>query len=102
MKILSFAHVAKEITVNQFDGVMANLTPGSQLGFNNSELPPQGRAHNKELHILIQCRTTSLSRILLDTGSSMNILPKASLMKLTMDGIVIRPSSMVVKAFNGP
>ena len=49
MKILSVAHVTKEITVDQFEGVVANLTPGTLLGFNDSELPPQGSAHNKEL-----------------------------------------------------
>ena len=44
MKVLSSAHVAKEISVNQFDNVVANLTSGSYLGFCNNELPSQGRA----------------------------------------------------------
>ncbi|XP_058763854.1 uncharacterized protein LOC131637289 [Vicia villosa] len=101
MKILNAAHVAKEITVDQFDGVVANLTSGARLGFDDSELPPQGRAHNKALHISIRCGSTSLSRVLTDTGSSLNVLPKTSLMKLTLEGIIIRPSSMVVKAFDG-
>ena len=41
MKVLSPAHVAEEIIVNQFDNVVANLTPGSYIGFNDSELPPR-------------------------------------------------------------
>ena len=87
--------------MNQFDNVIANLTSGSYLGFNNSELPPQGRAQNKALHISIQIGTTSLSRVLTDTGSALNVLLKSSLMKLTLDGVVIRPSSKIVKDFDG-
>ena len=101
MNIMSFAHVTKEITVKQFDGVVANLTSGSHSGFNESEFHPQGKAHNKALHISIQIGITSLSRVLTDTRSSLNILPKASLMKLTLDGFVIRPSSTIIKSFDG-
>ena len=100
MKVLSSAHGAEEITVNQFDNVVENLTYGSYLGFNDSELPLQGRAHNKKLHISIQIGTTSLSRVLTDTGSALNVLPKYSQMKLTLDGVVIRPISRIVKAFD--
>ena len=100
MKVMSYAHVTEEITVNQFDNVVANLTSGSYLGFNDIEFPPQGRAHNKELHISIQIGTTSLSRMLTDTGSALNVLPKSSLMKLTLDGVVIRQGFMIVKAFD--
>ncbi|XP_058787931.1 uncharacterized protein LOC131662225 [Vicia villosa] len=53
MKILNAAHVTKDITVNQFDGMVANLTAGACLGFSDHELPPQGKAHNKALHISI-------------------------------------------------
>ena len=86
--------------MNQFDNVVANVTTGSYMGFNSNELPLQGRAHNKALHISIQIDTTSLSRVLIDTGSSLNVLPKSSLMKLTLDNIVMRPSSTIVKAFD--
>ena len=53
------------------------------------------------LHISIQIGTTNLSRVLTDIGSTLNELPKSSLMKLTLDGVVTRPSSMIVKAFDG-
>ena len=50
-KILNEAHVTHDITVNQFDEVVANMTACSCLGFNNDELPPEGHAYNKALHI---------------------------------------------------
>ncbi|XP_058736800.1 uncharacterized protein LOC131609162 [Vicia villosa] len=101
MKILNAAHVTKDITVNQFDGMVANLTAGAFLGFSDHELPPQGKEHNKALHILIQCGKAHLSRVLIDTGSSLNVMPKATLDKIALEGLVVRPSRLVVKAFDG-
>ncbi|XP_058754106.1 uncharacterized protein LOC131627283 [Vicia villosa] len=101
MKILSAAHVTKDITVNQFDGMVANLTAGACLSFSEHELPSQGKEHNKALHISIQCGKAHLSRVLVDTGSSLNVMPKATLDKIDLEGLVIRPSRLVVKAFDG-
>ncbi|XP_058741003.1 uncharacterized protein LOC131613342 [Vicia villosa] len=101
MKILSAAHVTKDITVNQFDGMVANLTAGACLSFSEHELPSQGKEHNKALHISIQCGKAHLSRVLIDTGSSLNVMPKATLDKIDLEGLVIRPSRLVVKAFDG-
>ncbi|XP_058745803.1 uncharacterized protein LOC131618641 [Vicia villosa] len=101
MKILNAAHVTKDITVNQFDGMVANLTAGVCLGFSGHELPPQGKEHNKAFHISIQCGKAHLSRVLIDTGSSLNVMPKATLDKIALEGLVVRPSHLVVKAFDG-
>ena len=101
MKVLSSTHIVEEIFVNQFDNVVENLTSRSYLGFSNNELLPQGRPHNKELHIPIQIGTTSLSRVLTDTRSALNVLPKSRMMKLTLYNIVMKPSSTIVKAFYG-
>lgn len=47
MKVLSATHITKDITVEQFDGVMAYVTTRNFLGFNNDELPVEGKNHNK-------------------------------------------------------
>lgn len=39
MKVLGASNVTKDITVDQFDGVIANITRGSCLGFNDDEFP---------------------------------------------------------------
>ncbi|XP_058784481.1 uncharacterized protein LOC131659286 [Vicia villosa] len=101
MKILNAAHVTKDITVNQFDGMVANLTAGACLSFSEHELPSQGKEHNKALHISIQYGKAHLSRVLIDTGSSLNVMPKATLDKIALEGLVVRPSRLVVKAFDG-
>lgn len=101
MKLLNMAYVPQEITVNQFEHVVANISAGSGLGFTDSDLPPEGKNHNKALHISIECQDTHLSRVLVDTDSSLNVLPKAALMRINYAGLKLRPSDIFVKAFDG-
>lgn len=42
-----------------------------------------------------------MSRVLVDTGSSLNVLPKNSLTKLTIEGLFMKPSALIVRAFDG-
>ena len=60
MKVLSAAHITKDITVEQFDDVIACVTTGNFLGFNDDELPIEGNNHNKAIHISLKCIDTIL------------------------------------------
>lgn len=71
------------------------------MGFSDEELPAEGSNHNKSLHISIECVDIVLLRVLVNIGSSLNVLPKSSLAKLTIEGFVMKPSELVVKAFDG-
>jgi len=42
-----------------------------------------------------------LARVLIDNGSSLNVMPKPTLDKISCEGAYLRPSSMVVRAFDG-
>lgn len=44
---------------------------------------------------------TNLSRILIDIGSSLNVMLKTTLMRLTIVGVLLKSSSIVVRAFDG-
>lgn len=44
--------------MNQLEVVMANISASSCLGFNDDELPPKGRNHNKALDISFECVDT--------------------------------------------
>ncbi|XP_050895276.1 uncharacterized protein LOC127101883 [Lathyrus oleraceus] len=100
IKFLSATHVPQEINVNQFEGIVANITASSHLGFCDNDLPPEGRSHNKALHISIECADTIMSRLLVDIGSSLNVLPKNSFTKLTIEGLLMKLSTLVVRAFD--
>lgn len=101
MKLLSTAYVPQEISVNQLEGVISSISAENGLGFTNADLPREGLNHNKALHISIECKGTTLSHVLVDTGSSLNVLPKSALMKIDYAGVEIRPSDLIVKAFDG-
>lgn len=86
--------------MNQFEGVVANIAAGGCLGFGDDELPPEGKARHKDLHISIECTGTVLSRVLMDIRSSLNVLSKNSLTKLTIEGLLMKPNTLIVRAFN--
>jgi len=79
MKVLNQVHVSQDVTTDRFDGIVANITAISCLSFNDEDLPVEGKAHNKALHISTMCHDTVLARVLVDNGSSLNVLPKSTL-----------------------
>ncbi|XP_050889228.1 uncharacterized protein LOC127094438 [Lathyrus oleraceus] len=79
LKFLNEAYVAEDISVIQFDDVVANLNASSCLMFTDDDLPPNGRKHNMALHIFIKCTKVTLARVLVDTGASLNMLPNTTL-----------------------
>ncbi|XP_050877865.1 uncharacterized protein LOC127081679 [Lathyrus oleraceus] len=100
LKVLAQAHVAQSITVDQFDGVVANMTTCNTLSFSREELPEDGQNHNRALHISVKCKYDALARVLVDTGSSLNVMPKRTLTKLSYQGPAMKPSTLIVKAFD--
>ncbi|XP_073224746.1 uncharacterized protein [Cicer arietinum] len=101
MKVLNETHVTHDITVDQFDGVVGNITVDNCLSFSNGELPVEWTRHNKALHISVRCHDHILVRVLIDNGSSLNVMPKSTLLKLFVDEPCLKPIIMVVKAFDG-
>ncbi|XP_058775542.1 uncharacterized protein LOC131649801 [Vicia villosa] len=101
LRILNGAYVPQEISVNQLEAVANNISAGNGLGLIDRDLPPEGRNHNKALHISMECKGTTLSRVLVDTGSSLNVLPKSALMRIDYAGVDLRPSELVVRVFDG-
>ncbi|KAI5401652.1 hypothetical protein KIW84_066214 [Lathyrus oleraceus] len=71
------------------------------MSFCDSDLPEEGRDHNLALHISMNCRNDAMSNVLVDTGSSLNVLPKTTLSRLSYQGPPMRQSGVVVKAFDG-
>ena len=63
-------------------------------------MTPMGRNHNKALHISIECKGATLAHVLVDTGLSLNVLPKGPLDRIDCEGLVLKPSDIVIRAFN--
>ena len=52
------------------------------------------------LYVSIECRGTTLSHVLVDTDSSLNVLPKKALDRLDCEGLTLKPNNIVVRAFD--
>ncbi|GAU50278.1 hypothetical protein TSUD_409140 [Trifolium subterraneum] len=101
MKVLDQAYVDHDVTLGQFGSIVGNVTACNNLSFSDEELPERGRDHNLALHISVICKSDSLSNVLVDTGSSLNVMSKITLDKLAYRGAPLRLNALIVKAFDG-
>jgi len=82
MKILSGAHVEQGISLDKFEGIISHISVNDHLVFTDEEIPTEGMGHNKALHISMSCMNYVIARVLIDNGSSLNVMPKSTLDKL--------------------
>jgi len=101
MKVLEQAFVDHDVTIGQFGGIVGNITACNNLSFSDEELPTEGRNHNLALHISVNCKTDALSNVLVDTGSSLNVMAKTTYDRLSYQGTPPRRSGVMVRAFDG-
>ncbi|XP_028199328.1 uncharacterized protein LOC114383788 [Glycine soja] len=101
VKILNEAHMAQDISVKGFGGIINNITANNYLTFADEEIPVEGQGHNRTLHVSVKCLDHIVAKVLINNGSSLNVMPKATLDKFPFDTSHLRPSSMVVRAFEG-
>ena len=100
-KVLEHAYVEHDMTVDQFDHIVANITSCNNFSFCDKELPEEGRNHNLAFHISMNCKEDDFSNVLIDTGSSLNVLPKSTFSRLSYQGAPMRNIGVIVKAFDG-
>ncbi|XP_027368366.1 uncharacterized protein LOC113874337 [Abrus precatorius] len=99
MRVLNEAHVNHDITIDKFGGIVSNIASNNYLTFTDDEVPAEGTRHNKALHIFVKCQDHIIAKVLIDNGSSLNVMPKMTLSKLPCDGSHMKPSAMIVRAF---
>ncbi|XP_050916713.1 uncharacterized protein LOC127131865 [Lathyrus oleraceus] len=94
-------YVDYDVTIGQFDDIGAKITACNNLSFSDEEFSEQGRNHNLASHILMNYQEDALSNVLVDTGCSLNVMPKSNMSNLSYQGAPMRFSGVVVKAFDG-
>jgi len=78
MKVLNDAHVAHDISVEGFKGIVNHITTNNYITFAEEEIPVEGRGHNKALHVSVRCMDHIVAKVLIDNGSSLNVMPKTT------------------------
>ena len=103
----AFSKVLKEICVpisaieSSFEGMVSTVLATNQISFTDVELPPEGRDHTFPVHIIVKCKDMIIVRVLINNGSALNVCPMSILERLNVDTPFIRPSTMIIRAFNG-
>ena len=62
VKVLSEAHLAQDISVEGFGGLVNKITTNNYLAFAEEEIPVEGRGHNRALHVSSNAWITSWPR----------------------------------------
>ena len=69
------AKLSIDTTPEQLVGLVFPRGASPPLTFTDKELPLEGANHNKPLYISVECREKSISVVLVDTGSAINVCP---------------------------
>ncbi|XP_038679423.1 uncharacterized protein LOC119980700 [Tripterygium wilfordii] len=101
LRMLNQAYVPEKIPTESFDGIVGNVLATHLLSFTEEEIPGEGMGHNKALHISAMCRGFEVASILIDNGSSLNILPNETFDRLPIDRSYLKQVLVVAKAFDG-
>ncbi|XP_052483067.1 uncharacterized protein LOC128036197 [Gossypium raimondii] len=100
MKALNEAYVASDISVNQLDRLVNNISADNFIFFNDDEIPSRGIGSTKALHITGRCKGSIVSGVLIDNGSALNVLPLSTLNRLPVDSSHMKTCQNVVRAFD--
>ncbi|KAL4296072.1 hypothetical protein GQ457_12G016210 [Hibiscus cannabinus] len=101
LKILNQTFIPKEISVDNVDRLVGNIAIDNFLSFSDEEIPAGGKGSHKALHITTRCKGYMLLGVLVDNGSTLNVLPLATLKKLPIDNTHMKPYQNTVRAFDG-
>ncbi|RDY06884.1 hypothetical protein CR513_09070, partial [Mucuna pruriens] len=94
LKVLNDAHTPRPRSLG---GIINNITTSCHLSFSEDEVPTEGRTHNQPLHITAKCGGYMIAKVVIYNGSSLKVMPKATLDKLYLPG----STPLLVKAFDG-
>ena len=101
LKILKQAYVPHNAPIDKIDRLVGNIMMDNYISFSDDESSPNGRSSTKELHITTKVKDCTLPKILIDNGSSLNVMPLSTLMRLSIDRSYMKHTKTVVRAFNG-
>ncbi|XP_027090233.1 uncharacterized protein [Coffea arabica] len=101
LKVLNEAQVPKNIPIDKFTNVVEHVLAPNRISFPDEDLTAEGIGHNKALYISVRCNGKLLSKVLIDNGSTLNICPWNTLIKLGFQEAKLRPSTTVVRGFDG-
>ena len=101
LKVLKQAYVPHNALVDKIDRLVGNIMMDNYISFSDNEIPPNGRESTKALHITTKMKDCTLPKVLIDNGSSLNVMPLSTLMRLLVDRSYMKHTKTMGRAFNG-
>ena len=101
LKVLKQAYVPHNTPIDKIDRLVRNIMMENYISFSDDKIPPNGRGSTKALHITTKVKDCTLPKVLIDNGSSLNVMPLSTLMRLSMDRSYMKHTKTMVRAFDG-
>ncbi|XP_016449120.2 uncharacterized protein LOC107774154 [Nicotiana tabacum] len=101
IKTFNEAYVPIETSIEKLERMTESFFSTNQISFSKNDLPPEGAAHNKALHLTVKCEGYYVKRVMLDGGSRVDICPLSTLQRMKIGTERIRPNNVCVRAFDG-
>ena len=89
------------VPIDKIDRLVGNIMMDNYISFSDDEIPPNGRGSTKALHITTKVKDCTLPKVLIDNGSSLNVMSLSILMRLLVDRSYMKHTKTVVRAFDG-
>ncbi|PKI65874.1 hypothetical protein CRG98_013732, partial [Punica granatum] len=100
LKVLTATQIPKETAPELIKETISSIF-SNNISFSDDELPSEGWAHSRALHIVCKCNNFIIGRVMIDNGSALNVCPVSTLKQMNVDFNRIRPSKTAVRAFDG-
>jgi hypothetical protein len=75
-KILNEAYVPQDIEHKIIKHLVGRIHATNFLYFTKDKLNSEGTGHNKPLYITVRCKDCLIGKVLIDNGSTLNVLPR--------------------------
>ena len=82
-------------------GMVSTVLATKQISFTDDELSLEGRDHTLAMHFIVKCEDMIFAKVLIDNGLALNVFLMSTLEHLNMDTSLIRPTTMIIRAFDG-
>ncbi|PKI72161.1 hypothetical protein CRG98_007430 [Punica granatum] len=100
LRVLIAAQIPKETAPERIEETIGSIF-SNNISFSDDELPSEGWAYSRALHIVCKCNNFIIGRVMIENGSALNVCPVSTLKQMNVDFNLIRPSKTTVRAFDG-
>ncbi|PKI70104.1 hypothetical protein CRG98_009567 [Punica granatum] len=100
LRVLTAAQIPKETALDRIEETISSIFSNT-ISFSDDEIPSEGWAHSRALHIVCKCNNFVIGRVLIDNGSALNVCSVSTLKQMNVDLNRICLSKIAVRAFDG-